>query len=102
MFLGHYGVGFAAKRVAPSTSLGTLLLAAQLVDLVWPIMVLAGAEVVRLDPGNTEVTPLDFVAYPWTHSLAAALGWGLLLGLGYLAFRGSMRAAAVRQIVSAI
>jgi hypothetical protein len=95
MFLGHFGVGLAAKRFAPSASLGTLLLAAQLVDLVWPVLVLAGVEVVRIAPGNTAVTPLDFVSYPWTHSLAADLGWGVLLGLGYLLFRGSPRGALV-------
>jgi len=95
MFLGHYGVGFAAKRFAPSASLGTLLLAAQLVDLIWPILVLAGLEVVRIDPGNTAVTPLDFVSYPWTHSLAAGLVWGLLLAILYLVFRGSLRGAVV-------
>jgi membrane-bound metal-dependent hydrolase YbcI (DUF457 family) len=95
MFLGHYGVGFAAKRFAPSASLGTLLFAAQFVDLVWPILVLAGVEVVRIDPGNTVVTPLDFVSYPFTHSLAAGLGWGLLLGLVYLVIRRSARGALV-------
>ena len=91
MCLGHLGVGFAAKRVAPHTSLGTLLFAAQLVDLVWPVLVLAGVEEVRVDPGNTAVTPLDFVAYPFTHSLATGVGWGLLAGLLYLAVRRSAR-----------
>ncbi len=95
MFLGHYGVGLAAKRFAPSASLGTLLLAAQFVDLVWPVLVLAGIEVVRIDPGNTVVTPLDFVSYPWTHSLTADLCWGLLFGLAYFLFRRSGRGALV-------
>jgi hypothetical protein len=95
MFLGHLGVGFAAKRVAPHTSLGTLLFAAQLVDLVWPVLVLAGVEKVRVDPGNTAVTPLDFVSYPFTHSLATGAGWGLLAGLLYLAVRRSARGALV-------
>jgi len=27
MFIGHFGVGFAAKRVAPEVSLGMLILA---------------------------------------------------------------------------
>jgi len=95
MFLGHFGVGFAAKRAAPQVSLGTLLLASQLVDLVWPILLLAGVETVRVDPGNTAVTPLDFVDYPFTHSLATGLGWGLLLGVVYLAVRRSARGALV-------
>ena len=93
MFLGHFGVGFAAKRAAPNVSLGTLLFAAQFVDLLWPILVLVGVETVRIDPGNTVVTPLDFVAYPFTHSLATGLGWGVLLGLVYLVIRRSARGA---------
>jgi len=36
MFIGHYAVGFGAKRFAPRVSLGTLLLAAQFIDLLWP------------------------------------------------------------------
>jgi hypothetical protein len=95
MFLGHFGVCFAAKRAAPSVSLGTLMLAAQLVDLVWPILVLAGVEVVRIEPGNTVVTPLDFVSYPFSHSLATGLGWGVSLGLAYLLLRRSVRGGCV-------
>lgn len=95
MFLGHFGVGFAAKRAAPAASLGTLLLASQLVDLVWPVLVLVGVEEVRIDPGNTAVTPLDFVSYPYTHSLAAGAVWGLVLGLVFLLVRRSSRGALV-------
>ena len=40
MFLGHFGVGLAAKKITPYTSLGTLLLSAQLLDLIWPVLVL--------------------------------------------------------------
>jgi membrane-bound metal-dependent hydrolase YbcI (DUF457 family) len=83
MFVGHFAVGFAAKRAAPAVSLGTLFLAAQWLDLVWPTLVVAGVETVRLAPGLTAVTPLDFVSYPWSHSLAAALVWALVLGGGY-------------------
>jgi hypothetical protein len=83
MFVGHFAVGFGAKRVAPAVSLGTLFLAAQWLDLLWPNLLLAGVETVRIVPGLTAVTPLDFVSYPYTHSLAAALGWALLLGGGY-------------------
>jgi hypothetical protein len=55
MFIGHFAVGFAAKRVAPSTSLATLFAAAQLLDLVWPVLVLAGVEKVRVDPRQHRV-----------------------------------------------
>ena len=78
MYIGHYAVAFAAKKVAPRTSLGTLIASAQLIDLIWPVLVLTGMERVALDPGNSVVTPLDFKHYPYTHSLLAVLGWALL------------------------
>jgi hypothetical protein len=95
MFIGHFGVGFGVKKAAPAVSLGTLLLAAQLVDLLWPVFLLLGLESVRIDPGNTAGTPLDFVAYPFTHSLLTGVGWGLLLGLAYFALRRNERGALV-------
>jgi membrane-bound metal-dependent hydrolase YbcI (DUF457 family) len=95
MFLGHFAVGFAAKRASPRTSLGTLFLAAQLLDLLWPALILLGLEEVRIEPGNTAFTPLDFVSYPWTHSLLMVLLWGAGLGLAYRARTGSARGAWV-------
>lgn len=50
--------------MAPAVSLGTLFLAAQLADLLWPNFVLLGFERVEIAPGVTAVTPLDFVSYP--------------------------------------
>jgi len=94
MFIGHFGVAFAAKRASPRTSLGLLVLAAQWVDLVWPIFLLLGWERVRIAPGFTRLTPLDFEHYPWTHSLAAAVVWALVLG-GVAAWRWGGRAGAV-------
>jgi hypothetical protein len=95
MFIGHYAVGFAAKRFAPRTSLGTLLAAALLLDVVWPILVLAGVERVRIAPGDTLMTPLDFQYYPYSHSLLMALLWGAAFGLLYLALRRDRAAALV-------
>lgn len=83
MFLGHFAVGLAAKKVLPAASLGTLILAAQWVDLIWPVFVLTGLETVRVEPGITAVTPLNFVSYPYSHSLAAGIGWGVVLGLAW-------------------
>lgn len=95
MFLGHFAVGLAAKRVAPRTSLATLFAAAQLVDLVWPVLVLLGLESLRVEPGDTAFTPLAFVHYPWTHSLLMAVAWGAGLGLLYRARTGYRRGALV-------
>ncbi len=59
MFIGHFAVGLAAKKIAPKASLGTLFLSAQFIDLLWPIFLLIGLEHVRISPGNTAFTPLD-------------------------------------------
>jgi hypothetical protein len=95
VFIGHIGAAFAAKRLAPRTSLGTLVAAAVLIDLVWPILLLAGVERVRIDPGNTAFTPLDFEHYPFTHSGVAVLAWAVAFGAAYRARTGYGRGAAV-------
>jgi len=95
MFIGHFAAGLAAKRLAPRTSLGTLLAAAQLLDLVWPALVLAGVERVRIAPGDTAFTPLAFEHYPWTHSLLMVAAWALAFALAYRARTGYGRGAAV-------
>ena len=95
MFIGHFAVGLAAKRVAPRASLGTLFLAAQFIDLLWPTLLLLGIERVRIAPGITAFTPLDFEHYPWSHSLLAVLNWGLLLGVIYFLIRRDRRTSLV-------
>ena len=82
MFLGHYAVALAAKKVASKTSFGTLILSAQFLDLLWPIFLLSGLEHFRIEPGNTAMTPFDFYDYPYSHSLLSSIGWGI--GAGYL------------------
>lgn len=99
MFIGHFAVAFAAKPLAPTTSLGTLFVACELVDLVWPAFLLMGLEQVEIRPGITAFTPLDFVHYPWTHSLAMVAVWALAFGLLLFLVRGNRRAALVAAAV---
>ncbi len=80
MFVGHFALGFAAKRAAPKLSLALLFAACQLADILWPVFVAAGLETVRIAPGTTAFTPLDFVSYPYSHSLVALCLWAALLG----------------------
>ncbi len=87
MFIGHFALGLAGKKIAPRVSLGTLFLSVQLLDLLWPIFLLLGIEHVRIEPGNTAFTPFDFYDYPISHSLVTALGWSFLLGATYYFFR---------------
>ena len=93
MFIGHFGVALAAKRVAPRPSLGTAVLAAQWADGIWPLFVLLGIERVAIVPGITTVTPLDFVSYPWSHSLVADAGWAALFAVVYGTLRKDWRGA---------
>ena len=80
MFLGHVAVGFASKAVARRASLGWLLMAPLFLDLLWPVFLSLGWERVRIDPGNTALTPLAFDWYPWSHSLLMTVIWALILG----------------------
>jgi len=98
MFIGHFAIGFAAKRFAPRVSLGTLFLAAQFIDLLWPTLLLLGVERVQIAPGTTAFTPLDFEHYPWSHSLFMVLIWGVLFGAVFYAQRRDARASAVLAI----
>ena len=93
MFIGHFALGLAAKPQAPRVSLAMLFAAVQLADLAWPVLLAIGVEQVRIDPGNTAVTPLDFVSYPYSHSLLALVVWGLLLAWGYRLLAGNGRRA---------
>lgn len=95
MFIGHFAIGFAAKTAAPRVSLGTLFLAAQFIDLLWPTFLLMGLERVRIEPGATTVTPLVFEHYPWSHSLLAVLGWAALLAGLHFLLRRDRRSALI-------
>lgn len=99
MFIGHFAVALAAKRVTPRTSLGWLFAGCQLCDLIWPVLLLAGVERAHIEPAATAVTPLVFDHYPWSHSLLMTVVWGLVLGGIYLARRGDRRAALVLGLV---
>jgi hypothetical protein len=95
MFLGHFGLGFAGKRLAPALSLGTLFLSVQWADLLFFPLTLLGVEHFRIRPGDTAVTPMEFFDYPWSHGLAALLVWGLLFGGVYFLARRKAVAAVL-------
>lgn len=95
MFLGHYAVALAAKRAAPASSLGTLFFASVFIDLLWPVLLLVGAERARIDPSIRGLGPLVFEHYPFSHSLLMAAIWALLLGAAYFAVARDRRGAVV-------
>lgn len=85
MFVGHLAVALGAKKLAPSVGLPWFVAGALFVDLVWPILLIAGVETVRIEPGATAFTPLVFESYPWTHSLLMGVVWGgVLAGIAKL------------------
>ena len=66
-------------------------------DLLWPVLLLAGLEAVEIAPGDTYVTPLAFVSFPYSsgrhrrsHGIRAARVYRELRtesgGLRYLLF----------------
>src|SRR6266436_1500276 len=97
MFVGHYGVSFAAKKLEPELPLWLLFIAVQLLDVLWAPFVLLGIEKVRIVPGFTATNPLDLYYMPYTHGLLAALGWSVVAALAYrfLARGASRRAATI-------
>jgi membrane-bound metal-dependent hydrolase YbcI (DUF457 family) len=95
MFIGHFAVGFAAKKAAPSVSLGVLFIAAQFLDLLWPTLLLLGVERAEIVPGITKLTPLDFIHYPITHSLLMVLLWSAVIGGIYYAFKRDGKVALI-------
>jgi membrane-bound metal-dependent hydrolase YbcI (DUF457 family) len=83
MFIGHFALGFASKGIDKRPSLGTMFIAVQWLDLLWPVLILTGVEKVKIEPGITELTPMNFEYYPWSHSLLMAAVWGILFALIY-------------------
>mgnify|MGYP001157798777 FL=1 len=94
MFIGHFAVAYAAKRLAPRSSLGTLFFAAQFLDLLWPLLVLAGVERLSLAPPGAGFL-LVFEHYPWSHSLLFALLWSVVVGGVYWGLKRDRGAALV-------
>ena len=95
MFIGHFALAFGAKKFAPQVSLGILFLACQLADIIWPNLVLLGIEALEVEPGITVMTPLNFVHYPYSHSLIALLLWGAIFAALYALLRRSGTKAAI-------
>ncbi len=95
MFIGHFALAFGAKKFAPQVSLGILFLACQLADIIWPNLVLLGIEALEVEPGITVMTPLNFVHYPYSHSLIALLLWGAIFAVLYALLRRSGTKAAI-------
>jgi membrane-bound metal-dependent hydrolase YbcI (DUF457 family) len=93
MVIGHFGFGLGAKKFAPKVSLGSLFLAVQWADLLWPTLLLLHLEHVSIGTGDPHF-PFNFDKYPITHSLLMGIVWGLcfavLRWLFYKDWRGAL------------
>src|SRR5438128_4846432 len=78
MFIGHYAVGLISKKLAPRASLGALIAAPILLDLLWPIFLLVGWEHVKIESSANPFLRLNFISYPISHGLVAVVGWATL------------------------
>ncbi|HEV7670507.1 MAG TPA: hypothetical protein VGS22_18465 [Thermoanaerobaculia bacterium] len=83
MFVGHYAVSFAAKRMDRTIPLWVLFLATQFLDILWAPCILLGIEKVRIAPGTTASNPLDLYYMPYTHGLVAAALWSCAAATAY-------------------
>ena len=99
MFIGHYALALAGRKIDRRPSLAVLFFAVQLLDHAWPLFVLAGLEKFAIDPGNTKLTPLDFSFYPYSHSLLMALVWAALLAVIYTLITKNKQTAVLLAVL---
>ncbi|MCT2406442.1 hypothetical protein NZD88_02590 [Chryseobacterium antibioticum] len=95
MFIGHFGLSFAAKKLAPKVSLATLFIATQLPDVLWPFMLMFNIEKVAISPGYTKMNAFEFLYYPYTHSLFMGVIWGIVGALIYALIKKDIRGALI-------
>jgi hypothetical protein len=99
MFIGHYALALAAKRAAPRTSLGATFAAAQLADLMWPVLLLLGWEQSHVAPSPNPFLVLWLDSIPISHSLLTLVAWGLAFAAVYRARTAYPRGAAILALL---
>ncbi|WP_133365198.1 hypothetical protein [Qipengyuania sediminis] len=101
MYIGHFAPALAAAAASPrAPRLGTLFVAAQLVDLAFFAFVLSGIERMRVVPGITAMNPMDLHHMPYTHSLAGTAVWAAGFGLAVgFALRSRMAGGIAAVVV---
>ncbi|WP_077146454.1 hypothetical protein [Sphingopyxis sp. KK2] len=94
MFIGHFAPALVAAARPNAAGLGTLFVAAQLVDIGFAALLIPGVEAMRIVPGITAMNPMDLYHMPYTHSLLGALIWAKVFGL-LVWFATKRKAAAI-------
>jgi hypothetical protein len=93
VFVGHFAIGLAAKRIAPKVSLSTAILAAAFSDVVWILCFVTGIEKVKIHPGLMVANSLDLIYIPFSHSLLMDAVWGAIFAALYYGWRRDSRGA---------
>ncbi|MDR3528910.1 MAG: hypothetical protein P4L57_16695 [Rhizomicrobium sp.] len=87
MLVGHIGIGLAAKAIEPRMKLGTMLVAALALDIVFFLLVLAGIEHIAVprDYGVSHLLSFDF---PYSHSLLGSILLAVVIALAWALWGG--------------
>jgi hypothetical protein len=101
MFVGHYGVSFAARPVGRSVPLWVWFIAVQWIDIVWSVLVLLGIEKLRVIPGFTEANAYDLYYMPYTHGLPGSIVLSFVLGALVALFTPGNRATTIVLVTAA-
>lgn len=99
MFIGHFAVAMAGKKIDNKLSLGTSFMAAQWLDLLWPVLLLIGIEKVELNNDPSSPIPLSFTHYPLSHGLLVVLAWSFLFGLTYFILQKNFKTALLIAVL---
>src|SRR5215813_3494119 len=95
MHVGHFATGLIGKRVDPKLSLGTMILAAMLADLLWCVFMLAGVEDVRITTGRGAANYFQPINIAFSHSLAMLFVWGAVFAGVHFLWRRNKRSAVL-------
>ncbi len=101
MFVGHYGVSFAAKPAGARVPLWVWFIAVQWLDVIWSVLVLMGIEKLRIVPGFTQANPLDLYYMPFTHGLPGSIVLSLVFGGIVALFTVANRGATLLLVAAA-
>jgi hypothetical protein len=101
MFVGHYGVSFAARSLDRHVPLWVWFVAVQWLDVIWSVLVLSGVEKLRIVPGFTEANDLDLYYMPYTHGLPGSIALSLALGATVALFTRGNRAMTMVLVAAA-
>lgn len=99
MFIGHFALGFAARRIAPKQNLAVLMVAPLFCDVLFPVLLLLGWEQARIEEGATAFTPLALDRLPWSHSLVMSVVWSVAYAGVVWAFTRDRRGALVCAVL---